>query len=91
MENCTVIKYMTKFYPHDPQAVNSDVTLKAMWAWCLLFWLFLVTGALSQYTFQDAAFGLSNLRVLSDQDLLMKGVENIVSFAIQNEEHMASV
>ena len=65
--------------------------MKAMWAWCLLFWLYLVTGALSQYTFQETAFGLSNIRVLSDQDLLMKGVENIVSFAIQNEENMASV
>ena len=62
-----------------------------MWSGCLLLWLFVLPRALSQHTFQDVEFGLANLRVLSDQDLLMKGLENIASFAIQDEEHMIRV
>ena len=62
-----------------------------MWSGCLLLWLFVLPMALSQHTFQDVEFGLANLRVLSDQDLLMKGLENIASFAIQDEEHMVKV
>merc|ERR1711963_126059 len=65
--------------------------IRAMWAGCLLLWLFVLPRALSQHTFQDVEFGLANLRVLSDQDLLMKGLENIAPFAIQDEEHMVRV